>query len=473
MALKLGNIAPMVRADADIGARSGQLGVEIADLAGTIADLAQLGQIQQARSKVAQAAIQTMTETNGVLVATMRTAKSSAYQTQETLAVSADEFAATISNTVAKIRVLGDGATALHRSIEDAGATIDAVRNAGEAIQRFAYDTQLLAVNARIEAAHAGSAGAGFAVIAGGVETLAENIRTATAENQKHLELLTHTLATLMTTARSNAEGAEEAKAETEQARATLAKFQALVETIERLMHDIDSMSQSVEQNNGSYDALRAELVGLTEAVQSCVGHLDSAHVKAESILGIAEDFILFVAQSGIRNSDSAIIDLCRKTAGKMSTMFERALANGDIDLAALFDETYVPISRTDPQQFMTRFVAFTDAKLRALQEDVLTADPRISFCAAADRNGYLPTHNLKYSKPQGRNPVWNAANCRNRRIFDDRTGLSAGRNQRPFLLQTYRRDMGGGAFVMMKDVSAPITVNGRHWGGLRIGFKV
>ena len=32
---------------------------------------------------------------------------------------------------------------------------------------------------------------------------------------------------------------------------------------------------------------------------------------------------------------------------------------------------------------------------------------------------------------------------------------------------------MGGGAFVMMKDVSAPIVVNGRHWGGFRIGFKV
>jgi methyl-accepting chemotaxis protein len=24
-----------------------------------------------------------------------------------------------------------------------------------------------------------------------------------------------------------------------------------------------------------------------------------------------------------------------------------------------------------------------------------------------------------------------------------------------------------------MKDVSAPVTVNGRHWGGFRIGFKV
>ena len=49
----------------------------------------------------------------------------------------------------------------------------------------------------------------------------------------------------------------------------------------------------------------------------------------------------------------------------------------------------------------------------------------------------------------------------------------SAGRNTKPFLLQTYRRDMGGGQFALMKDASAPIYVRGRHWGGFRIGYKV
>ena len=104
--------------------------------------------------------------------------------------------------------------------------------------------------------------------------------------------------------------------------------------------------------------------------------------------------------------------------------------------------------------------------------EWVLKRDPRIVFCAAVDRNGYLPTHNKIYSQPQGDDPVWNAANCRNRRIFNDRTGLAAGRNRRKFLLQTYRRDMGNGNYVLMKDASVPIKIDGRHWGGLRIGFK-
>jgi len=67
---------------------------------------------------------------------------------------------------------------------------------------------------------------------------------------------------------------------------------------------------------------------------------------------------------------------------------------------------------------------------------------------------------------------VWNAANSRNRRLFADRVGLAAGRNREPFLLQIYRRDMGGGRYVLMKHVSCPIAVRGQHWGGLRCAFS-
>ena len=114
--------------------------------------------------------------------------------------------------------------------------------------------------------------------------------------------------------------------------------------------------------------------------------------------------------------------------------------------------------------------MAFID-QLPAIQEPVLKQDDRIVFCAAVNRDGYLATHNAKFSQPQGDDPIWNAANCRNRRIFDDRVGLAAGKSTRPFLLQAYRRDMGNGEFRMMKDVSAPIYVNGRHWGGLRLAY--
>ncbi len=56
--------------------------------------------------------------------------------------------------------------------------------------------------------------------------------------------------------------------------------------------------------------------------------------------------------------------------------------------------------------------------------------------------------------------------NYRNRRLFNNRTGLAAGRNEKPILLQTYRLDMGGGKFVWLKDLSTPIFVEARHWAG-------
>jgi methyl-accepting chemotaxis protein len=52
-------------------------------------------------------------------------------------------------------------------------------------------------------------------------------------------------------------------------------------------------------------------------------------------------------------------------------------------------------------------------------------------------------------------------------------SALPQGGSTRPFLLQSCRRDMGGGNFALMKDVSAPIFVQGRHWGGLRLAYRV
>ena len=158
--------------------------------------------------------------------------------------------------------------------------------------------------------------------------------------------------------------------------------------------------------------------------------------------------------------------------ASDVGRIFERAIEAVRIDAAALFDDRYVPIAGTDPQQLMTRFTAFPDPVLPSIQEAALGFSDKVVFCAAVDRDGYLPTHILKFSKSQTADPVWNAAHCRNRRIFNDRTGLAAARNTHRFLLQTYRRDMGGGNFVLVEDLSAPTLVRGRHWGGLRFAYK-
>jgi methyl-accepting chemotaxis protein len=110
---------------------------------------------------------------------------------------------------------------------------------------------------------------------------------------------------------------------------------------------------------------------------------------------------------------------------------------------------------------------------LPGILDGVKDADPRIAFCIATDGNGYVPVHNREYSKPQRPDdPAWNTANCRNRRIFDDRAGILAARSQRSSLVQAYRRDLGGGRFVTLKEFDAPIVIAGRHWGAIRLAVK-
>jgi uncharacterized protein YoxC len=175
-----------------------------------------------------------------------------------------------------------------------------------------------------------------------------------------------------------------------------------------------------------------------------------------------------------IRADDRRFIDAAIGAARQIGVALESALAGGAVSVQGLFDPDYQAIAGSDPQQHITPFTGVAEAQFPAVQEALLHFDARVVFAAAVDRNGYLPMHNKKYSHPQrpGKH-AWNAANCRNRRIFNDRAGLAAGRGTAEFQLQTYERDMGGAQRVMLKEADAPITVRGRHWGGFRLCYRI
>lgn len=214
------------------------------------------------------------------------------------------------------------------------------------------------------------------------------------------------------------------------------------------------------------------ELRTLAKGVDLSSTDLKHADERVARLLEVSEGLIAEIANSGVETSDAPLIRIVVDTARKISILFEEAIAHGEIRLEQLMDENYREIPGTDPKQYLTDYVEFTDRVLPPIQDPIQKIDPRIVFCVAWARGGYLPTHNPNYRLPQGKDPVWNNANCRNRRLFTDRAVKKIAASTRPFLLQTYRRDMGGGHFVLMKDLSAPILVRGRHWGAFRMGFK-
>jgi methyl-accepting chemotaxis protein len=175
-----------------------------------------------------------------------------------------------------------------------------------------------------------------------------------------------------------------------------------------------------------------------------------------------------------IHDENTEFVTRAMEAGTALTKIFEDAVASGAISLEDMFDETYVEIAGSNPQQHRTRILGWADRALPPFQEAFLARDPRMVFCAMIDRNGYLPVHNKVYSHPQRPGDVvWNTANSRNRRIFNDAAGLAAGRNLRSYLIQSYARDMGNGNTIMMREIDVPIRVHGRHWGGFRTAYKL
>lgn len=152
----------------------------------------------------------------------------------------------------------------------------------------------------------------------------------------------------------------------------------------------------------------------------------------------------------------------------EISAQFELLLTSGKLTVPQLFDTFYIPIPDTSPQKFHTQYDRATDGVLRPIIDKYLALDKRIVFVVPVDANGYLPTHNSRYSRPLTGDPDTDTKWNRAKRIFNDRTGLAAAHNTQPFLLQRYSRDTG----EVMSDLSVPIMVENRHWGAVRIGYR-
>ena len=456
----------------EIGDRAGRLGLEIADIAGIVEDLAGLNSHLRQTLENVVASVDRSTDTNHRIRTAMDDLRTSADQTRVVLSKSAEQVSDTLATAIDNMQALGEGIIGITHSAEQARNTIAKVQEASAAIETISMETQMIAINAGVEAARAGDTGRGFAVIAQSIKALANQVRRFSLENRTNLQALQETLDQMLAVARHNSEWAQSAIVASNTAKGSTQQIRSLVSTVQQLTSGIEDLGDPVHSNATNSQQVSERVSDLVRVVGTADAQLGKTRQRSENILTISEDLMLFIAQAGFETKDSPLILTCQNAAAEIKALFERSLEKGEITQDALFDDQYRPIPGTNPQQVTTRFTDYTDRVLPAIQERVLASSSRIAFCAAVDRNGYLPTHNLAYSKPQGSDPSWNAANSRNRRIFNDRTGLRAGRNTQSFLLQTYRRDMGGGQHALMKDISAPIIIRGRHWGGFRMGVK-
>lgn len=388
----------------------------------------------------------------------------------------ASEALEAVRDSVSRVSMAGQRTThvaewvqALDERMGRIEAALKAVLSSNTEVSAIASQVNILAVNAKIEAARAGVAGRGFSVVAEAVNDLSLQTTAAADAIQKNVQGLSGSISEL----RSEASGiSEEARMVLDEASDTDTALNGISQRVQgtaEAASEIERRAQEVEAASSSFGPVFQRIAsGFKETVEG----VHVARQRVAAMVDTSERIVQGSVELGAATADQMFIDHVKELAAQVSYQFEKGIDEGTLQMGQLFSTEYRPIAGSDPEQFMTPFVPFTDKVLPPIQEPVLALDAKVVFCACVNRDGFLPTHNNKFSRPPSDDPVWNAANCRNRRMFNDRVGLKAGQSTKPFLLQVYERDMGGGKFAMMKDLSAPIMVKGRHWGGIRLAFR-
>ncbi|HEY7746970.1 MAG TPA: methyl-accepting chemotaxis protein, partial [Desulfuromonadales bacterium] len=164
--------------------------------------------------------------------------------------------------------------------------------------------------------------------------------------------------------------------------------------------------------------------------------------------------------------------------AETMQLVLNQAVLGGTISLEKIFDTDYRPITSGalaggPAPKYHTTYDQYLDERIRKVQDVMLEQDPTVLFAVLVDKNGYLPTHNTRYSQPLTGDPEKDRTGNRTKQMFNDPVGIAAARfdgsDGQQVLRQEYLRDTGERAW----DVAAPVYVQGKHWGAFRVGFSV
>ncbi|HCL37727.1 MAG TPA: methyl-accepting chemotaxis protein, partial [Marinobacter hydrocarbonoclasticus] len=268
-----------------------------------------------------------------------------------------------------------------------------------------------------------------------------------------------------------------------------VSRIESLAKTVEDGLASVESVGGQLDQIRDQSDRVQQQVARIAEidqnneqslaqvfsAIESVRDHISESDTsvasladQASTLMELAEKANAAFALNSSESYHRPFYEKALEGAQQIGQLFEAAIREGRLSEAALFDKKRTPIANTQPQQYSSSFDRFTDQMFPAIQEPIKKSHEAMVFSIACAPDGYVPTHNKDFAHPPSGNPEVDLVKSRSKRLFNDRTGIRCGSHTESMLLQTYRRDTG----EIMHDLSVPIYVNGKHWGGFRVGYR-
>ena len=372
-----------------------------------------------------------------------------------------------IDGTIEGFKGLTELVVQLGERMAGFATAMNQVQMVSSTIEVIARKTNMLALNATIEAARAGDAGRSFAVVAAEVKKLAHDTRSATSQIALTIGELTREAGAVTSEIKTGVERSRAAQSGFSQISDTVREVSEIVGMVDR---QTEGIAHSTSMIQTSVDRVKAGLTAFAGDARDNGGQLIKAQKRLSHLEMLSNTMLNTLANSGAEIDDTPMILKGQQLMRQIQERIEAGIDNGEITLEQVFDRNYRERPGSNPKQYDTDFCDFADATVQSLLDFTRNNDNRVIGTTIGDVNGHLPTHLSDRSQPQGNDPVWNDAHCRNRRILiDDQTNFAL-KSDIPTLM-TYLMQRGEES-IAVKNVYVPLFIKGRRFGNLELAYR-